>query len=419
MIDFTKLFFIYGLGVSGKSVVKFLRNYNYSFSATDDNRLKNKFLFKNEYCQINNLTKILNKSSYIVVSPSIDIDLHPVLSKFKDKVITDIDILGSLIPDKVKVIAITGTEGKSSVCNYLNEVLNKKFKSILLGNIGRTILHKKNIKNIILNYDYMIFELSSYQLDKIKYLKINIGCITNLYPDHLIYHKTYRNYIKSKLSISNLLKKKGIIFINKNTSNEILNNKLSLNNNFKIYKTKKFINDNDSFFINENVSSLYSITSYLKFSFKISDILKINNLPFRNQIIYNTNNLKILNDSKSTNLLNSINTFNSIKIKNKILILGGKLKNNDIDIPRILNSTILIFGNDKDHFLHKLQNTNSKVIKFLNLESLIIFLSFFINLDNNNKIILFSPGGESFDTYSDFIERGNHFNYLVKKYINA
>ena len=419
MIDFTKLFFIYGLGVSGKSVVKFLRNYNCSFSATDDNRLKNKFLLKNEYCQINNLTKILNKSSYIVVSPSIDIDLHPVLSKFKDKVIIDIDILGSLIPDKVKVIAITGTEGKSSVCNYLNEVLNKKSKSILLGNIGRTILHKKNIKNIILNYDYMIFELSSYQLDKIKYLKINIGCITNLYPDHLIYHKTYRNYIKSKLSISNLLKKKGIIFINKNTSNEILNNKLSLNNNFKIYKTKKFINDNDSFFINENVSSLYSITSYLKFSFKISDILKINNLPFRNQIIYNTNNLKILNDSKSTNLLNSINTFNSIKIKNKILILGGKLKNNDIDIPRILNSTILIFGNDKDHFLHKLQNTNSKVIKFLNLESLIIFLSFFINLDNNKKIILFSPGGESFDTYSDFIERGNHFNYLVKKYINA
>jgi len=155
------------------------------------------------------MSTITNKSSYIVVSPSIDIDVHPVLSKFKDKVITDIDILGSLIPDKVKVIAITGTEGKSSVCNYLNEVLNKKFKSILLGNIGRTILHKKNIKNIILNYDYMIFELSSYQLDKIKYLKINIGCITNLYPDHLIYHKTYRNYIKSKLSISNLLKKKG------------------------------------------------------------------------------------------------------------------------------------------------------------------------------------------------------------------
>ena len=131
------------------------------------------------------------------------------------------------------------------------------------------------------------------------------------------------------------------IFLNKNTSNEILNNKLSLNNNFKIYKTKKFINDNDSFFINENVSSLYSITSYLKFSFKISDILKINNLPFRNQIIYNKNNLKILNDSKSKRGVIG-KQFNSIKIKNKILILMGKLKNNDIDIPRILNSTILI-----------------------------------------------------------------------------
>ena len=270
-----------------------------------------------------------------------------------------------------------------------------------------------------MNYDYIIFELSSYQLDKIKYLKINIGCITNLYPDHLTYHKTYRNYIKSKLSISNLLKKKGIIFINKNTSNEISNNKFSLNDNFKIYKTKKIINGNDSYFINENVSSLYSITSYLKYSFKIFDILKIKNLPFRNQIIYNKDNLKILNDSKSTNLLNSINTFNSIKIKNKILILGGILKNNDINIPRLLNSTILIFGNDKDHFFNKLQNKNSKIIKFLDLKSLIIFLSFFINSDKNKKIILFSPGGESFDSYSDFVERGNHFNYLIKKYINA
>ena len=126
-----------------------------------------------------------------------------------------------------------------------------------------------------------------------------------------------------------------------------------------------------------------------------------------------------MNDSKSTNLLNSINTFNSIKIKNKILILGGILKNNDINIPRLLNSTILIFGNDKDHFFNKLQNKNSKIIKFLDLKSLIIFLSFFINSDKNKKIILFSPGGESFDSYSDFVERGNHFNYLIKKYINA
>ena len=148
MIDFTKLFFIYGLGVTLSHM--FDLNNDDIRIVVDDNKLKNKFLLKNEYCQINNLTKILNKSSYIVVSPSIDIDVHPVLSKFKDKVITDIDILGSLIPDKVKVIAITGTEGKSSVCNYLNEVLNKKFKSSVEVLPAR-VLHKKNIKNIIIS----------------------------------------------------------------------------------------------------------------------------------------------------------------------------------------------------------------------------------------------------------------------------
>lgn len=416
MINFNKNFFVYGLGISGLSVVKFFRNNSYNFKAIDDDPIKNKLLHKNEYCKNNNIIKELDNSSYIVVSPSINTTIHPILFKYKNKIIIDIDILGSLLSDKIKIIAITGTEGKSSVSNYLYNILKKKNKSILLGNIGKTVLQKKDIKNSINRYEYIIFELSSYQLDKVKHLKIDIGCITNLYPDHLKYHKSYNCYIKSKLLIKNILKKNGKILINKKTYKEINDNKIILSDNFNVYKNNFSHNYNTNSILSENLSTLFALMSSLGLKFNISDISKIKILPFRNQIIVNTKYLKIYNDSKSTNLLNSVMTFNTIKSKNKILILGGKLKDGFINLPNISNSVILIFGSDKNNFSNMLNCTKSKIIKFYNLDDLVLFLSLATKIDKNKKIILFSPGGESFDAYANFMDRGRRFNSLVNKF---
>jgi len=156
--------------------------------------------------------------------------------------------------------------------------------------------------------------------------------------------------------------------------------------------------------------------SSLGLKYNISDISKIKTLPFRNQIIVNTKYLKIYNDSKSTNLLNSVMTFNTIKSKNKILILGGKLKDGFINLPNISNSVILIFGSDKNNFSNMLNYTKSKIIKFYNLDDLVLFLSLATKIDKNKKIILFSPGGESFDAYANFMDRGRRFNSLVNKF---
>ena len=416
MIDFSKNFFVYGLGVSGLSVIKFLRNHKYAFKAYDDDN-KIKLLEKKEICKSEDLLKILDEFSYICISPSISIRNHPILLKFKHKIILDLDILGSLIENNVKTIGITGTEGKSTVGNYLNSTLNKKNKSILLGNIGKTVLQKKNIRKIINSYDYIIFELSSYQLDKIKYLKLNIGCITNLYPDHLKYHINFKNYIEAKLSIKNLLKNNGKVLINPSTLKVIEDAKFKINKKFEIYKIKKISLKN--IFINENISLVAEIMTFLGHTMNLKDNIKINNLPYRNQIIVNTRKLKIYNDSKSTNILNSIKTFNLINSNSKILILGGRLKKINIEVPKIKNSTVLIFGNDIDKFNQILNHSNSNIVKFLNLKDLVIFLSHLINASNNRNYVLFSPGGESFDFYKNFSARGNHFNLLVKKYING
>ena len=102
------------------------------------------------------------------------------LYKFKKQILIDLDFL-SLELSSQKTIGITGTEGKSTICSYINEFLSKKYRSKIIGNFGDTILDKKNLKNFLSKIDFLIIELSSYQLDKVKFLKLDYALITNIF----------------------------------------------------------------------------------------------------------------------------------------------------------------------------------------------------------------------------------------------
>lgn len=417
MIDHTKFFFIYGLGISGLSCLKFFRNFNYKFKAYDDQNYLNDILKLNEKCNINNIKKILDKVDFIIVSPSINIDEHNILKNFKIKIIIDLDLLGSIIPNKIKLIGITGTEAKSTVCSYLNDLLNINSNSILIGNFGKTILDKKNIFNILKKINYLVIELSSYQLDKVQKLSLDIALITNLSVDHLKYHKSYNHYIKSKINIINLLKKNSKLLITKDVKKVLKYNNFKILKSFQIYNSNnKYINTQDPFF-NINISTVDSVLNYFNLSLNIKSIKSLKSLPFRNELIVNTKKLKIINDSKSTNISNSIKTFNLIPNKNKILILGGIFKNHYEKLPKINNSTILFFNSSSEVISNFIDHKNCNLIKFLNLKETIIFISYFIKSNPNKLTILFSPGGESFDMFQNYLDRGLQFNKLIKKYI--
>ena len=202
MIKLNKKFLIYGYGVSGKSVEKYLINNNCNFNIYDDfKKIINKRVISKKY-----LENKINQYSYFVVSPSIKIEKNHFLYKHKNKILIDLDFL-SLEISSQKIIGVTGTEGKSSTCSYLNELLSKKYRTKIIGNFGYTILDKKNLKNYLSKLDFLIIELSSYQLDKLKFLKLNYALITNIYSDHLDYHINNKNYILSKFRIQNLLHK--------------------------------------------------------------------------------------------------------------------------------------------------------------------------------------------------------------------
>ena len=167
--------------------------------------------------------------------------------------------------------------------------------------------------------------------------------------------------------------------------------------------------------------NLYSIKNLIYFidsRIKIKNINISDDLSHRIQLIYNKNFLKIYNDSKCTNLNNAVYKNNLINSSKKILILGGILKKQDKNLKfNIKNTLVLTFGNQRDLFINQLNLIDSNYFKFNRLIELINFLKLIVKL-RKYEYILFSPGGESFDSFKNYIDRGNYFNRLIKKAIS-
>ena len=192
-----KKILIYGLGISGKSCLKFLFKKNNVIVFDDNSTLKNIqnksfFLSKEKISKIN--------FDFIVISPGIDLKkckLKNFLLKNKKKIITEFDIF-YLMFSKNKKIAITGTNGKSTTCQMLYEIFKfNNFDVRLVGNIGNPPLLEKKIKK----HTIFIIEVSSYQIHYSKYFKSDHAAILNLNPDHLERHGNINDYAKIKLKL--------------------------------------------------------------------------------------------------------------------------------------------------------------------------------------------------------------------------
>ncbi|MDC0968518.1 Mur ligase family protein [Alphaproteobacteria bacterium] len=410
MIDLKKNFLIYGYGVSGRSVSKYLDNKNSNYSIYDD------------YKNLTNIKNVINKRvfkkkienfDYIVVSPSIKIDRKHLLYQYKKKIIIDLDFLSNELSNQL-IIGVTGTEGKSTTCQYLNQVLSTKYQSIIIGNFGNTILDENNLKNKLGKLDIIIIELSSYQLTKLRYLQLSYAIITNIYADHLSYHVSFTKYVKAKFKIIRFLNSRGILILNHEV---FLNHSKNLNmiNKDRVFKVN--IIKNRKNYLENNIQDLNAqltekIVKKIDKSLSIKQI-KFKNLPFRNQLIKVNKKIRIYNDSKCTNLENAILKNNLISSKNKILILGGMPKPQDCK-NIIKDTTVLIFGPFAKKISENIIFYNCKFLNFESLSNLLMFIKM-INKDFKFNTILFSPGGESFDLYKDFIDRGIAFNNLIKK----
>ena len=198
-------FLVYGLGLSGTSVVKFFKKNNIkNYKIWDD---KQKQLFKNKRAV--NLNETLKNVDYIILSPGISLFKKKNLARYKKKIITDIDLL-YLINKNFKSIVVTGTNGKSTTCKLISHLLEKnKFKVLVGGNIGTPILDLKITKDT-----YVVIEASSFQLSHSKFICPDYALLLNITNDHLDWHGNMMNYTNSKFKIFMSQKKNQFALIN-------------------------------------------------------------------------------------------------------------------------------------------------------------------------------------------------------------
>ena len=424
-IFLNKKILIYGLGKSGLAAFKFLKKKNHVFLFDDfqikfrDQDIKKKLIIKKEIKKLD--------FDKIIISPGININ-NCKLSKFlldnKDKIYSDLDVFFSFY--KNNCITITGTNGKSTTCQLLYEVLLKhKFDVRLVGNIGFPILASKKIKKKTI----FVIEASSYQLEYSKIFKSKYAVILNIYPDHIERHKNINNYINSKFKLLKNQSFGHFSFIKKNDplirrglkKNKLRSKLIKVDtdrkNNYLSNIKNKYFNIETN---RENLCFLLQISKKLKLKNNlILDVLKnFRGLNYRQQIIYNKKNLIIINDSKSTSFSSSIEV---LKANHNILwLLGGIPKKGDkFNLSKKHQTKIkaFIYGKYKKFFNKKLKGK----VSYENFKKLEDALKKIFSLIKKKKKIqqtlLFSPCAASFDDFKNFEDRGLYFNKLIKKHL--
>ena len=414
-----KKILIYGLGKSGISSFRFLRNKADIYLFDD---LKN-----THPKQISKLKLLKIKFDIIIISPGINI-FNCKLSKFlklnKKKIYTDLDVFFTFY--KNKCITITGTNGKSTTAKILYEVLKDQKKDVrLIGNIGNPPLNEKKIsKNTI-----FVIEASSYQLDYSQLFSSKYSIILNIKPDHLERHKTLQNYVDAKFKLLDSQSKSCLAFVK--SDDVLISRKLKTKKfNCKIVKvnTKKNYNDfleiKNKYFLTEsnreNLSFIIELAKKLKLkNYLLQKTIKnFKGLKYRQQIIFQKKNLTIINDSKSTSFSSSVGMFK--KASNILWLLGGIYKKGDkLELKKkdLSNVTAFIYGENKN-FFNKQLRSKVKFKNYKNLQDAVKNVFSIIKKKRSVKYtILFSPCAASFDSFKNFEERGLYFNRLVKRFM--
>ncbi len=389
---------IWGFGTVGRAAANFLSEKNAIIKIYDDAQIST------HHPQAHTKLELFDWADAILPSPGVDIS--PYLKKFKGTWLNELDLFAHYF--KKKIIATTGTLGKTSVTHGLNYVLQHNgIRSIAAGNIGLPCLSIINNQH---NLDMAVLEVSSFQLEHCKTFAPDIAIWTNFYPNHLDRHKTIEEYFASKLLIALHQKKHQVALL----PYEFKKKFSTLQSRCMFHK--QTYNHTKEYFTGILAANSYLIKKTLKLIGIRSHKLIIPPLEHRLEPIVTKFGLTFINDSKSTTPESTVGALEQFKHNNMIVLIGGL--NKGIDRSLLLNklihyNVIVVFFGKEDAF-NLYQKAQSKSFSSFYFPTLSDSLNFIRQQNFNNSVVLFSPAGSSFDLYSNYIERGNDFKRLVR-----
>ncbi|WP_457639278.1 UDP-N-acetylmuramoyl-L-alanine--D-glutamate ligase [Persephonella sp.] len=414
---------IYGKGATGKSLSSFMESQGIKYLIKDDEDFSE---------------NLLDSVRLIITSPGIPFyhRIYRLARKKGIEIIGDVEFAYRLYQGKI--IAITGTDGKSTTTYMVGEFL-KKEKPFVGGNYGEPFINAVKEKNPL-----AVLELSSFQIYNTKTFKPNIGVLLNISTDHLDWHKRESHYLLSKYKMFKRMKKENKAVLNFDQQIvhrvEVPAEKFFFSmeklppsvegiyycGQFLIYrignKTGKIDITDFSLKGEHNIQNLMaaSLTALVHgaSSYEIErTIPELRPLPYRIQFVKEINGIQFFNDSKSTTVQSVEKAVNSFKDRKVVLIAGGVYKGGDFSVLSRLENikTIILIGKNKQVIRQMIDESRKPVVCSGSLEDAV---NTAFKTAEKGDVVLFSPGCASFDMFKNYKDRGESFNRAVEKLIN-
>ncbi len=436
-----KKIMVFGMARSGYAVAKVLSERNNEIIVTDAKEQDSEKVKELENLGIKFILttepeNLLDETfDYVIKNPGISYN-HKCILKANElgiKVINEVEVAYNLLPDNVKIIGITGSNGKTTTTTLTYLILKEAGLNVHIGgNIGMPLC---GLLSEIKSNDILVLEISDHQLVDMYDFKTDISVLTNLYQNHLDFHGSYEKYISIKKKIFNNHRENDLAIINNgsNDSLKITDDIVSTKKYFSAYKQADCCIENDYIVYNgENIININDIKLQGKHNYEnimcaimIAKEFNVKNdvintvlttfggVEHRIEFVRTYLGRDFYNDSKSTNTDSTIIAVDSFT-KPTILIMGGLERGHSFDD---LNShmknvkMVVCYGETKNRindWCHSI-NVNCEVTETLKEAIKIAW-------DNSKEgdIILLSPACASWDQYKDFEVRGNEF----KNYVN-
>ncbi len=440
----SKKVLIVGFSTTGIAAAKYLHNKGMDVYISEKNelapknqKLANDLISKGIKLEFGaHSEEFIDKVNFAILSPSVPPEAE-ILKKLKERNISYFsDIEYCSFFDREKMIAITGTNGKTTTTALVSYILSKKFNAPYCGNIGISPMEYMD-KHV----DYYVIEASSFQLYYSKSFAPKIGVFCNLTPDHILWHKSMENYFEAKANMFRNMDENSFAVLNyddkytKKLGEEIkakvyyfssyrqdIENCIYQDNDKIIFNNEEIININELQIVgkhniqNAMCAILCAIITGIDIE-TIKDALRnFRAIEHRLEFIRSIEGTQYYNDSKATNPEASIVAINSFPNKKVVLIAGGRDKKTSLDdfveaVKKNISKVVLIgeaTKRFKDELAKKgyLNTVNSRT-----LEEAIDIAS----LDRPD-VVLLSPACASFDMFDSYEKRGDAFrNYVLSK----
>ena len=437
---------VLGAGKSGREAAKLLARHGFSVLISEENKLSRApELAPGVSLETGGHSPRIFDCGFIIKSPGI-FPRHPVLQearKRKIAVFSELEVALAFMPKDICVLAVSGTNGKTTTTALLGEILKEhcarrypKRRTFVAGNIGSPV---SAAADQIRSKDFLVLEVSSYQLEDSSFFRPKVACLLNITPDHLDHHGSMEKYVAAKARLFRNQRSNDFAVLNGADVNcaslvaELKSNwtAFSTKPGHKL-KTEVFFDGDEIIFSagyrlrSPKLIGIHNVENAMAaalcaFAVQVPAVTvqavfdRFKPMEHRIEPVAQIGAVTYINDSKATNLDSTLIALESFDKKPHIwLILGGRDKGASYEVLSAeINArckAVLTIGESMDKIAQELKS-EVPLIRCGTLEKSVQYAAAHAQ---KGDVVLLSPACASFDQFTDYEQRGRMFKKIVQ-----